>query len=695
MPTAVSNCDDVFPLMSLALDHEASRDEQIELDQHLQQCPQCRDTWTNLRALHTELPAIVAPPPRQRQAVTIAHHVLDRHRRRRERWRWLQPAPYSAWRALAASLLVASVTTFSGALMVGVHLDRLMRNHSFSTVPADVHQQIVDWMGRVPQLDGDVFWNAVYWSRGLAGLLVFLAFVLVRPLRQPASTRGALGVWSATLVAMPLVVFPLMLRGAFNGPPVSDLYALGTHLSICTAIVLAAGWALLTRRYLHSIAAAAAAFVATLCLAGLLEFGQTMPSVLGPHAPPLLEDAIPLFDSLFTPNDWIPWVLAGSAIYGLCGGLMLYSLPREAFRTALGALLPALIFSGLAWHHFVVVPEYPTRPLIETDAADLERTVVLLGPRNADRTLRTVPYPVPGALEYFIHTTEFKSLTGPDFRWASSWADSLGFYRTFLDWDRPALLRRIAEAVARTPGLDDFAISMMSAIQIGDESAWEHFSVPDATYASRAWRSDHARPQNARMSVYPPGAVDVPPRPELIKGRYVLASSFELLATNWARRQNLTVKPTYSVRGVLRLGAAPLADVPVRLLSEALAAKPGAQVSRVADGIARHLESEVGDARDQLQHLVARRSRAGNLYAARTDAAGRFRIDEVPDGHYVLMVLLPGHVERLELTRKTDIEARNAEPRAVLDALDAQALVTVDQQDVDAGTYTLTKRDAP
>lgn len=94
-------------LMSLALDHEASDEQQSQLSRHLMECAACAATWREWQGLHRRLvtaPAVAVPP-------TLLPGLLARLEQRatqQHQRRWIVPGVLVAWIGVVLALWCAT-----------------------------------------------------------------------------------------------------------------------------------------------------------------------------------------------------------------------------------------------------------------------------------------------------------------------------------------------------------------------------------------------------------------------------------------------------------------------------------------------------------------------------------------------------------------------------------------------------------
>lgn len=109
----MKNCEDMLDLISLRLDGELTREEELELAEHLASCPECRALADDLADIHAAMPGMSVEPP-----AFIMEHVMERIRE-------AAPAPtpfpvkkdhnrhWRAWGASAAALVLVAVGVFA------------------------------------------------------------------------------------------------------------------------------------------------------------------------------------------------------------------------------------------------------------------------------------------------------------------------------------------------------------------------------------------------------------------------------------------------------------------------------------------------------------------------------------------------------------------------------------------------------
>jgi hypothetical protein len=636
------SCETTLPLMSAAVDREATRAEQVALDAHLGACAACRARWTRMQSLHAALPAILARPPRLDSAFAAQTSASLIARARRLGF---SPGAFADWslgRALAACAAFAAIVTGSGALVIGARLLQLAHGWENSWT-AQGHDQLNTWLTRLPALPLERLPAIATIVLGIAGLRMLRLRATWRELRDTPRISGlrAGGLTLALALLFPVASLPLALHWTFQGDwnALVSLQALRMALFCSTAAALLCGLSLFLGKVARSLFGAIAAWGVFLVLGACLEiaspFGAWDPRQLDPlQAIPVLASAISL------PDRWIGWSLAACAVAGACGGVLLYALPRLSARgarlAAALALALAAVFLGLAWREWG-----SARRLLQTvDVAvkEIPRTAVMLTARDGQGLARTIDYPMIPAPS----GPAFAALLREDGDWRAPWAHTTRMREAFLRWDEDALVAAARDAMAHTPGVDIVATSFASGVQVDVDSAMHY--TPDLYVQTqrpdlvegRAAEEARAMLRGRFGSIPPPGMPLAVP----------LVPAFD------GPRLRLRVGTTHRVTGRICLDGRPLPGRPVRLVSDRFLQMGPQERGRAVDGVVHHLALEVERARSHLRKQLdpsAIMPPEMPIMVGRTDADGRFTIDDVRDGRYHLLVLLEGRVGSLQL----------------------------------------------
>ena len=131
----MESCERFLPLLSAQLDGELSQEEERELQEHLEQCPACRELWEELSAIHDAFPALeqLSAPP------GFAQGVMDRIRVQEERPKVIPLFRRPALRAAAglAACVVLCLGIYQTGLLSPVGEDTALYPASSASVEED------------------------------------------------------------------------------------------------------------------------------------------------------------------------------------------------------------------------------------------------------------------------------------------------------------------------------------------------------------------------------------------------------------------------------------------------------------------------------------------------------------------------------------------------------------------------------
>lgn len=95
------DCENVLELLSAALDGELTAQQQVQLDEHLTQCPSCRALQAELAGLHEACAQLEVPAPEGLKEQIMAHLPAQSAKRVAPYWR--------RWGAMAAAIALVAL----------------------------------------------------------------------------------------------------------------------------------------------------------------------------------------------------------------------------------------------------------------------------------------------------------------------------------------------------------------------------------------------------------------------------------------------------------------------------------------------------------------------------------------------------------------------------------------------------------
>jgi len=675
------NCAEVRDELSALLDGEASAD----VERHVNACIPCRHERDALLGLQKRVAALETPVlPEDFTAVTVKRSLEAVARQKRGRrfgarlrggLEWLagailggpRPVPATAgafWRAAGLGGTAFAGLSVTSAFILGASVIHFLWEGSLALTP---HRQLMLIRAFPAWFDSVVIHPAVDWlliavpllAVWLIGVRLLGAGALVHDLRAGARLRP----WSVAgfflgMVALTLYAGLGMLVAAYAIPYgfTRGVLAAWLHPAIQVGIVALCGGAfvVLTARSLRGAAAIATAFYGVLAAIYLGDRGVNYVSSVFSRFNLHYTEALAFFSSVSPSYLWqtlaFVVVMASLALAFLVASLGYRANPaRVRLLVVIGGVVAGML-SGwlLVYAHYVetrVAASWQYGLTVQRAAGliptqSFSRTAVVLAPNADGRDVGTYRLHLPDALtpdnvarlERFVRERP-NSL-------AASHAHTLYAADALFRWDpEPLMARLVAYSESRT------APPWMAM-----STLWNILRMaPDARYL----RHVNAFADPARFAPLNPFGYEWLALAFEHHGDAAWADRMRARSTRDARRtiQARSEVTTYqmrngSIQGRLLLNGKPLADVPVRIFSSREILW-WSQVPTDQAAMLRFVHSMLATEQDLARKMayVPRPDDLHPLTAVRTDADGCFHADGLPEGLYVLGVLLDSDLE--------------------------------------------------